>query len=98
MPDHIHILFRLSKNHSISKIVEETKKSSSKWMKENGIQDFAWQAGYGAFSVSSSRLDTVAGYIEKQKDHHKVKSFCEEVEEFMKKYDVRDYQPEYFWS
>lgn len=67
VPDHIHILFRLSKNHALSKVLEEIKKSTSKWMKEQGIINFTWQIGYGAFSVSSSKVDTVINYIENQK-------------------------------
>src|ERR1035437_735853 len=57
VPDHIHILFRLSKNYSLAKVVEEIKKQSSKWMKEvvRGHENFSWQIGYGAFSVSGSK-------------------------------------------
>lgn len=57
VPDHIHILFRLSKNYALAKVVEEVKKGSSKWMKrtEGGHLNFAWQTGYGAFSVSSTK-------------------------------------------
>lgn len=49
MPDHIHILFRLSKKYTLIKVVEEVKKNSSKWMKSKGIDGFTWQIGYGAF-------------------------------------------------
>ena len=98
--DHVHILFRLSKNHALSKIVEEIKKQSSKWIKgiEGGSSKFAWQGGYGAFSVSSSKVEVVKQYIEKQREHHKKKSFREEVEDFVKKYDVINYDAKYFWD
>lgn len=86
MPDHIHLLFRLSKNYSLAKVVEEVKKTSSKWMKTQGAPNFSWQIGYGAFSVSSSKLTTVENYILNQKEHHKHKNFQEEVEEFISKY------------
>ena len=65
--DHVHSLFSLSKNHALKTIVEEVKKGSSKWMKTSdgtGNQDFAWQGGYGAFSVSCSNVEVVKKYIE----------------------------------
>lgn len=67
MPEHIHILFKLSKIVSLTKVVEEIKKSSSKWLKSRGAPGFAWQIGYGAFSVSSSNLEAVSMYITNQK-------------------------------
>jgi putative transposase len=100
VPDHIHILFRLSKNYTLARVVEEVKKRSSRWMKTlpDGNQGFTWQVGYGAFSVSSSKLETVKTYIARQKIHHRVHSFREEVEEFIRQYDVRDYDEKYFWE
>lgn len=99
VPDHIHALFRLSKNVALAGIVEHLKKSSSKWMKENtGNHSFFWQTGYGAFSVSSSKIDTVTRYIVLQKEHHQHLSYREEIERFMKEYDVVDYNPHYFWE
>ena len=98
MPDHVHILFKLSKNFSLAKVVEEIKKSSSKWMKTKGIQNFSWQIGYGAFSVSSSKLEAVNRYIAHQKEHHKTKSFKEEVEQFMKEYQIQEYEADFFWK
>src|SRR5690606_37313756 len=71
VPDHIHILFRLSKNYALAKIVENVKKDSSKWMKQKGEKDFTWQIGYGAFSVSASKVEVVSNYILRQKEHHK---------------------------
>ncbi len=97
--DHLHVLFRLSKNYSLAKVVEEVKKQSSKWVKEieDGNLKFSWQAGYGAFSASSSKLETVKQYIVNQKDHHKKISYHEEVEEFFKQYDLIEYDASYFW-
>lgn len=98
--DHIHILFCLSKNYSIAKVVEEVKKGSSKWMKEvkEGNAKFSWQVGYGAFSVSSSKIEIVKKYIENQKNHHKTKTYKEEVESFLEQYDVIGYDEKYFWN
>lgn len=100
VPDHVHILFCLSKNYALAKVIEEVKKGSSKWMKETegGDSKFSWQIGYGAFSVSSSKLDIVKNYIANQKTHHRSKTYREEVEEFLKEYDVIEYDPKYFWS
>jgi len=100
VPDHIHILFRFSKNYALAKVVEEIKKQSSKWMKtiEGGNREFAWQTGYGAFSVSGSAINIVKNYIEGQKDHHSHKTFKEEVEAFVKEYDIIEYDEKYFWE
>jgi len=98
--DHLHVLFRLSKNFALAKIVEEVKKQSSKWMKElrKGNSKFSWQSGYGAFSVSSSKIEVVKKYITHQKEHHRKHSYQEEVEEFLKNYNIIEYDPEYFWN
>ncbi|RLD61750.1 MAG: IS200/IS605 family transposase [Bacteroidetes bacterium] len=97
VPDHIHILFRLSKNNALAKIVEVVKKESSKWLKTKGITGFTWQIGYGAFSVSSSKVETVIQYISNQKQHHKTKTYKEELEEFIREYDIIEYDEKYFW-
>src|SRR4249920_3416 len=97
--DHIHILFSLSKNHALCDIVEQVKKGSSKWLKTKGTtyRDFFWQNGYGAFSVSQSSVKSVMKYIEKQKEHHRRKSFQEEFREFLKRYEV-EYDERYVWD
>src|SRR4051794_10343343 len=71
-PD-VHILFGLSRNHALSKVVEEVKRASSKWMKTLGAEfaKFYWQNGYGAFSVSSSLVESVRRYIANQEEHHR---------------------------
>ena len=86
--DHIHVLCQLSKNIAACKLVEEVKKSSSKWMKEQGVLEFAWQHGYGAFSVSQSNVEAVREYIEGQAEHHKKRDFKDEFREFCKRYNV----------
>src|SRR5262249_40241585 len=75
--DHVHSLFLLSKNHALIKIVEEVKKGSSKWLKMQGpeFQDFHWQNGYGAFSVSPSNAEAVKSYIQNQEEHHRKMTF-----------------------
>lgn len=97
--DHVHFLFRLSKNVALTVIVEQVKKSSSKWMKEHTDNtSFYWQRGYGAFSVSSSKVDIVTRYIARQEEHHKQLSYREEIERFMEEYDVVEYSADYFWN
>ena len=98
VPDHIHILFRLSKNYALAKVVEEVKKQSSKWMKAKGVKGFTWQIGYGAFSVSSYKVDVVTNYIIRQKEHHKIRTLKDEVEKFVKEYDIEEYDAKYFWE
>jgi putative transposase len=76
------------------------KKSSSKWFKEQeGVDyEFKWQIGYGAFSVSSSKVDVVKNYIKKQKVHHSTRTYKDEIEEFIREYDVIEYDENYFWD
>ena len=67
-------------------------------MKTQGIDGFTWQIGYGAFSVSSSKIKVVSRYIVNQKEHHKTTSFEKEMEEFMVEYEIAEYDSTYFWS
>jgi REP element-mobilizing transposase RayT len=86
--DHVHILCQLSKNLAACKMLEEVKKSSSKWMKEQSVPQFTWQSGYGVFSVSQSNVDAVRKYIESQAEHHKKRDFKAEFREVCKRYNV----------
>jgi REP element-mobilizing transposase RayT len=98
-PDHSHVLFRLSKHVALAGVVERLKKSSSKWMEENtGKSSFFWQTGYGAFSVSSSKIDIKTRYIARREDHHQHLSYREEIERFTEEYDGVEYNPNYFWE
>jgi REP element-mobilizing transposase RayT len=98
VPDHIHILFVLSKTQALSNVVQEVKQSSSKWMKGQGVPNFNWQRGYGAFSVSHYKVDTVTRYIARQKEHHKIKTLQEEIETMMKIAGLLDFDMKYFWD
>ncbi len=97
--DHVHILCSLSKNYALAKVVEEIKKSSSKWLKTKGdaFQSFYWQNGYGGFSVSQSDTDVVIRYIEKQEEHHHKMTFQEEYRKFLEKYRI-PYDERYVWD
>ena len=95
MPDHIHLLTPLPIISSLSDFVRIIKTNSSKWIK--GISEeykrFAWQEGYGAFSVSESNKQAVIQYIEKQQEHHKIRTAEEEFIMFLEKNGyVRDSQ------
>jgi REP element-mobilizing transposase RayT len=70
--DHVHALFRLSKNRALAEVVEEIKTSSSKWIKTQarGLGGFHWQSGYGGFSVSPGEVHSVVEYIGQQEAHH----------------------------
>ena len=75
--NHVHILFHLSPKLALAKAVQLIKGNSSKWIGEQGIE-FAWQEGYGAFSVSPSQLERVKTYIANQPAHHRTHSFEQE--------------------
>lgn len=97
--DHIDILFVLSKNHALKKVVEEVKKGSSKWIKTKGeaFAAFYWQAGYGAFSVSQSNVEMVERYIENQEDHHKTVGFQAELRAFLRKHQI-EFDEKFLWD
>jgi putative transposase len=73
--DHVHILFALNKNHSLSQVVMEVKRATSKWIKTQGKEfaAFHWQNGYGAFSIGQSGIVPTGVYIANQAQHHRVK-------------------------
>lgn len=89
--DHVHVLFLLSPNFSTGDIFHSIKGESSYWMnKENIIiRKFAWQIGYGAFSVSESQVMEVEQYIRNQKEHHKKISYAGEIDLLIKKYGLQ---------
>jgi REP element-mobilizing transposase RayT len=97
--DHVHILFNMGRTVTLAQVVEDVKKSSSKWIKTQGLSfsKFAWQAGYGGFSVSESNTPKVANYIQNQEEHHRVKSFQEEYREFLTKHKIQ-YDERYVWD
>jgi len=85
--DHVHILSAQSKNHAPAKIVEQVKSSSSGWIKTQNpwYADFAWQTGYGEFSVSCTHVETVREYIRRQAGHHVQEDFQTEYRRFCEK-------------
>lgn len=97
--NHIHIACTLPKTLPLSKLMEEVKKSSSVWIKtqHERCENFAWQAGYGAFSLGQSQLPKLIRYIENQPEHHRKQSFEEELLELLQRYQV-DYDERYLWD
>lgn len=97
--DHVHALFRLSKNSSLAGIVEEIKTSSSKWIKTKGraLASFHWQNGYGGFSVSPADVENVAEYIARQETHHRAVSFQEEYRKLLDSHGI-EYDERYVWD
>lgn len=86
--NHIHALFCMSRNITMSDLMRKVKATSSHWYKDKTGMNFAWQEGYASFSVSQSSVDTVIKYIENQEEHHRVRTFEEEYEAFLRKYNI----------
>jgi putative transposase len=97
--DHIHILCNLSKNISLAELVATIKRSSSLWIKtkSSDYSKFYWQTGYAAFSVSESVKDSTKNYISNQIEHHKKRTFKEELIDFFQKYEL-EYDESYIWE
>ncbi len=97
--DHVHLLLSLPRTLTLSKLIEEVKKGSSKWVKTKGeaYKDFSWQKGYGAFSIGQSNFGALQKYIENQAEHHKKVSFQDEFHVFLKKYGI-EYDENYLWE
>ncbi|MFA6563604.1 MAG: transposase [Verrucomicrobiia bacterium] len=97
--DHIHILFNLHRTKALADVVMELKRGSSKWLKMKGghLADFAWQNGYGAFSVSQSSVSQVRDYILAQAEHHKQTSFQNELRAFLRRYEI-EFDEQYVWD
>jgi putative transposase len=94
MADHVHLLVGLKPTHGVADFMRELKKASSVWVHdEMRLGSFVWQEGYAAFTVSPSARDQVRGYIATQEEHHRKRSFREELIELLEKcgiaYDER---------
>jgi putative transposase len=90
MPDHVHILIGLKPDMALSELVKHIKANSSRFINEQRwiAGKFEWQKGFGAFSYSHSQLTNVINYINKQEEHHKVKTFRQEYTEFLELFGV----------
>ena len=89
--DHVHALVDLPTAVSIEELIQLLKGSSSHWISSHDIVTgkFAWGRGYGAFSVSQSNVNRVARYIADQEEHHRVRTFAEELRAFIDRHALR---------
>lgn len=97
--DHVHLLARFGRGVTQSDWVKELKRVSSRWIKERDgrMAGFAWQGGYGVFSVSASVLETVEQYIARQEEHHRKVSFQDEFRAFLRKHRV-EWDEQHVWD
>jgi len=97
--DHVHLLISQSKNVSLSSLMKDVKRDSSSWIKTKGNQfrNFHWQDGYGAFSIGKSDIPELKKYIAGQKEHHRKRTFKEELIEFFEEYGIA-YDERYLWK
>jgi REP element-mobilizing transposase RayT len=97
--DHVHILCRQAKTLSVSELVRELKRESSKWIKDQSadLAGFYWQNGYGAFSISPDHVDPLTTYIANQEDHHTQETFQDEFRRYLADYRL-EYDERYVWD
>ena len=98
-PNHVHILARLRQDKTLSDVLRSIKAHSSKWIHETFAthEGFAWQSGYGAFTVSQSQMERVRSYIEDQETHHRRTTFEEEFVSLLRTNHIA-FDPEYLWT
>ena len=93
--DHVHLLVGLKATHCLADILRELKKASSVWVHEQiDLQTFAWQEGYAAFTVSATARPAVQKYIANQEEHHRARSFREELIEMLEQAGI-EYDPKF---
>jgi REP element-mobilizing transposase RayT len=95
--DHVHCLIGLARTASVSQMIEELKTGSNLWLKGKGVADFAWQGGYGVFSVSPGDILSALRYVENQEEHHRKVSFQEEYRALMTEMGV-EIDERYVWD
>ncbi|HEY3376090.1 MAG TPA: IS200/IS605 family transposase [Armatimonadota bacterium] len=97
-PDHVHLLASIDKTIAVADALRAIKAGSSKWIHHTfpTLDHFAWQEGYGAFSVSVTGVDRVKAYIAGQPEHHRAVTFQEEFLEFLHRHHIA-YDVRYIW-
>jgi putative transposase len=97
--DHVHALLRLPPTLAISDAMRVVKTNSSLWVHQTrpALWEFAWQTGYAAFTVSRSGSDSVQHYIATQEEHHRRRSYQDELRELLRRHDI-DYDEAYLWD
>jgi len=97
--DHVHVLAYLGRSCSQADWVKELKRASTVWVKKRAaaLGDFAWQAGYRAFSVSASQVSKVRQYVANQEAHHRQASFQDELRALLKAHGL-EWDETYLWE
>jgi REP element-mobilizing transposase RayT len=97
--DHVHMLSTLSRTCEAADMVKEVKRGSSLWVKtkDPNLDQFAWQNGYGIFSIGFSQIASVRDYIAKQEEHHRQVSFQDEFRALLAKYEI-EFDERYVWD
>jgi len=95
--NHVHLLLSLPASMPLAKAMRLVKGASSRWMNEKHADGFAWQKGYGTFSVGISQKNGTIAYIRPQAEHHRKRSFEDEFVGFLKKHGI-EYDPKYVWG
>lgn len=95
--DHVHLLIGLKATHRLCDVIRDIKVSSSKWIHDTlALREFAWQDGYGAFTVSENRRESVKRYIQNQEAHHKTRAFEDEYLTFLRQAGV-EFDERFLW-
>jgi REP element-mobilizing transposase RayT len=95
--DHVHILAKLGPTISVSEFLSKLKSGSSGWARRKTAGRFAWQARFGAFTVSESQVERVRRYIRNQEEHHRKQSFEEEFRALLRAHKI-DFDEARLWS
>ncbi len=97
--DHVHVLAKLRQDKAVSDVLRDLKANASGWLHDvfPELKQFAWQNGYGAFTVSAGQIETVRRYIANQKAHHQQQSFEDEFVQLLKMHEV-EYDERYLWK
>ncbi len=99
MSDHVHLLVSIGREDTIADTVKALKSGSSRWLHDSGTagRSFAWQAGYGAFTVSQSQIEVVTNYIRNQAEHHRNRSFQQEYRFLLRNHGI-EFDERYVWD
>jgi putative transposase len=97
--DHVHLLFAHSRTATVAEVVKELKRGSTVWLKTKSpaLAEFAWQNGYGVFSIGQSLVEDVRAYIAGQEEHHRRISFQEEFRRLLQRYEIA-FDERYVWD
>ena len=95
--DHVHLLVSLSRTVTIAQLVEKIKTPTSKWAKTKGVPGFAWQGGYGAFSIGTAQKDAVVAYVRAQEEHHRRVAFQDEFRALLEEHRIA-WDERYVWD